>query len=98
MSAQPLIELKHRIPYTLQNGEPTSNLIDTVMPSLKRARAIAELLEIAGANDFGTVCNEVLVCVGQAIQLELDDTAVFVEFYRNHFDQKQGGNGQGERV
>lgn len=81
MSAEPIL-LNHRIPWTLTELRRVGSLIDTVGPSIKRAHAIADLLEIAAEVDSGACLHgELLRCVGQAIRLELEDATALLNCY-----------------
>ncbi len=81
MSAKTVL-LSHRIPWTLSDDGPLGSLIDTVGPSIKRAHAIADLLEIAAEVDNGACLHgELLRCVGQAIRLELEDATALLNSY-----------------
>jgi hypothetical protein len=76
------ITLKHRIPWTLSEKDTLGNLTDTVGPSIKRAQAIADLLEIAAEVDGGSCLHgELLRCAGQAIRLELEDATALLNCY-----------------
>ncbi|WP_157204018.1 hypothetical protein [Methylomonas methanica] len=75
-------ELSHRIPYTLSTGGPLGGIEDTVGPSIKRAGAIADLLEIAAEVDDGACLHgELLRMIGQAIRLELEDATDLLSCY-----------------
>ncbi|WGS84318.1 hypothetical protein [Methylomonas sp. UP202] len=87
------IKLKHRIPWTLHDDVCQGSIIDTVEPSIKRASAIADLLEIAAEQDGGGCLNgELLRHVGQAIRLELEDAAAFLECYDKRDAASNGSN------
>ncbi|WAR44032.1 hypothetical protein [Methylomonas rapida] len=73
--------LKHRIPWTIEGGEPRGSLIDTVIPPINRAKAIVELLEIAAETRSADCMMEILRGAGQAIRLELDDATAFLNRY-----------------
>ncbi|NJA08363.1 hypothetical protein HC024_21925 [Methylococcaceae bacterium WWC4] len=81
MSAETVV-FKHRIPYTLDDNRPVGGLEDTVGPSIKRAHAIAELLEIASeVGDASCLHGELLRRVGQTICLELEDATALLNCY-----------------
>lgn len=82
--------LKHRIPYTLSDQTPLGSLEDTVGPSINRAHAIAELLEIAGEVDSGGCLHgKLLRFVGQAIRLEMEDATALLNCYIERESQER---------
>ena len=85
-------ELAHRVPYTLAPQSPLGSLEDTVGPSIKRARAVADLLEIAAETDNGACLHgELLGMVGQVIRLELEDAVDLISCYAKRELQEKGG-------
>ena len=56
------------------------NLCDTLEPSLKRAAAIADLMEVAGLVDDGAALDlETIRYAMQAIRMEMKDASVILE-------------------
>jgi hypothetical protein len=71
---------KHRMT-TGQDGR-FFNLEDTVRPSLRRAAAIADLIEVAcEVADIGSFENETLWRAAQAIRYEIMDAESLIEAY-----------------
>jgi len=89
----PPVLLKHRIPCTLAETGRLGCLIDTVGPSISRAHAIADLLEIATEVDNGACLHgELLRRVGQAIRLELEDATDLLNCYIERESNQCVGN------
>lgn len=73
-------QFKHRINAT-QDGE-FFNLMDTVFPSLRRAAAMADLLEVAGEKlDACDLHPDTLFLYAQTIRLEIDDAMSLITAY-----------------
>ena len=95
MSAESIV-LPHRILFTLHDDDLLFTVTDTSGPAIKRAIAIAKLLEIAAEVDGGScIDGELLGCACQSISLELEDSLAFIENYdkkrRKKQEDAQGG-------